>query len=1011
MKKILKYTGITLLVLLLAAILVPLLFKDRILKLVKTEVNKELTAKVDFADLNLSLFRHFPRLTIGLEKLSITGVPQFEGDTLLSAASAEASVSLFEVIGGKELNIHGVYLDAPRVHARVNREGKANWEITRPAAGTDTAAPAAFSMQLKRYALKNGYVSYHDSVSGIKAEISGLTHEGSGNFTQDLFTLSTQTSAQAASFSYGGLPYLVQAATKVDADFEINNTSSKYTFRKAALRVNDLALLADGFLQLVNDSTYAMDLSFNAPANEFKHFLSLVPAIYKTDFDKLKTAGTAAFRGFVRGTYSPQQLPAYEVDLDIRNGSFQYPDLPQPVRNIQVALKASNPDGVMDHTVLNISKGHVEFGNDPFDFRLLFKNPETLRYLDAAIKGRLDLAQVTRFVKLEGGTRLAGLVDADLYAKGNLSTLQQGGSAFAAGGFFNIRNLLYASPSFPQPIQNGRFRVEVQNTGGVADATVVDVKEGHLELGRDGFDFTLRLQRPVSEVDFAGTARGRFTLEGLKQFMTLEPGTSVKGAIEGDLRFAGSKAAIDRGDYGRVEASGTLVASKVDYRSAQQPAGVQVETATLRFSPQQASLQNASLRVGSTSFTAEGGLQNLIGYALAGETLKGSLALAADKVNLAEWMGTPASGGGAASTAPVPVPANVDLTLKARADEVLYDKVTYSAVQGTLLVKDETIRLQDVQTQALGGTLALNGSYSTKQNKQQPAIALSYDVKGVDVQQAFNAFNTVQQLMPLGKFLSGRLTSQFSMKGSLGPDLFPELSSLTGSGNLFLIEGFLSKFQPLDKLAGSLNVAQLKDLSLKDVKAYFEFTNGQVLVKPFNLKVKEIEMQVGGTHGLNQQMNYLMGLKLPRKLLGAGGNNLVNNLAASASSRGIPVSLGETIDLNVKIGGSLTNPTISTDLKQAAGDMAAELKQQAASFVQQKADSAKQTLKDTFQVVKKQVIDDAKSSLIQSITGNRDSASKGASLEETKKKAGETIKNTLGNLLRKKQPADTTKKE
>ncbi len=85
----------------------------------------------------------------------------------------------------------------------------------------------------------------------------------------------------------------------------------------------------------------------------------------------------------------------------------------------------NNPDGVTDNTVVEIPKGHIEFGTDPFDFNVLLKKPMTDRYIDAAAKGRLDLAGITQFVKLDGNTKLAGTVDADVQAKGNLAVVQQ----------------------------------------------------------------------------------------------------------------------------------------------------------------------------------------------------------------------------------------------------------------------------------------------------------------------------------------------------------------------------------------------------------------------------------------------------------------------------------------------------------------------------------------------------------------------------------------------------------
>jgi len=69
---------------------------------------------------------------------------------------------------------------------------------------------------------------------------------------------------------------------------------------------------------------------------------------------------------------------------------------------------------------------------------------------------------------------------------------------------------------------------------------------------------------------------------------------------------------------------------------------------------------------------------------------------------------------------------------------------------------------------------------------------------------------------------------------------------------------------------------------------------------------------------------------------------LINNLATQANSKGIPVKLSDIVNLECEMGGSLTNPTIKTDLKDAAGNIADQLKVQAADFVKAKLDSAKQ---------------------------------------------------------------------
>ncbi len=1022
MKKLLKITGITLLVLIVLAFLIPILFKKQITNLVKKEINKSLIAKVDFKDVSLSLFRHFPRVSISVDDVSIIGMDEFAEDTLISAANIDVSANLISIIKGDDIKVSGIYLESPRIHALVNKEGKANWDIAKSDSlagnAADTSA-SAFKMSLNKYAISNGYILYRDESSDMQAEIVGLNHEGSGDFTQDLFTLSTSTKADAISFSYAAIPYLVNTKTNIDADIQVDNRNNSYTFKTDDILLNNLKLSTDGNFQLLTDSTYKMDIRFKTPSNDFRDILSMIPAIYKNDFARIKTDGKAALEGFVKGTYGPAQLPAYDVKLAVQNGSFQYPDLPKTVKNIQIDLHASNVDGQFDNTVIDLSKGHLEMDNEPFDFRFIFKNPETLKYIDAAAKGKLDLSQVSQFVKLEPGTKLAGVVLADLAAKGNMSTLGAQAGDFTAAGFLDIRDLLYASSAFPQPLQHGNMKIQLTNSGGVADNTTVDISTGHIEVGKDPVDFTLKLSRPMSTMEFSGGAKGQFTLDNAKQFTEFEPGTSLTGLLRADVTFQGNKAAIDKGEYEKINTSGTADLSNVKYVTKDYLGGISIPSASASFTPKEAVIKGFNGNYLGSNFTGNGALYNLIGYAMKDEALKGVLNVTVDKMNLNDWMGTepttpetPASATGATST-PFLVPANLDLQLNAKAGQVTYDKVNYSNIVGALLLSDQTVKLQNVRTEALDGTIAFNGTYSTKLNKKDPAISIAYEIKDIDVQKAFLSFNTVRKLMPIGQFLAGKLNSELTMTGNLNGNMMPDLSSLTGKGNLLLIEGVLKKFAPLEKLASTLQIEELKAITIKDIKNYIEFANGKVLVKPFNIKIKDIDMQIGGMHGFDQSIEYVIAMKVPRKYLGTQGNNLVNGLVTQAANKGVSVKLGDVIDLNVKMGGTLANPSIRTDLKQVAGDAVEDLKQQAVDFAQQKIDSTRKTIKDSVTAVKNQVVSDLKDEIRNKVLGNKDSTANPVSLDSTRKNAEKKLKNTINDLFKKpkKTASDTTKKQ
>jgi hypothetical protein len=270
----------------------------------------------------------------------------------------------------------------------------------------------------------------------------------------------------------------------------------------------------------------------------------------------------------------------------------------------------------------------------------------------------------------------------------------------------------------------------------------------------------------------------------------------------------------------------------------------------------------------------------------------------------------------------------------------------------------------------------------------------------------------VKAIMPIAQFISGKLTSQLTMRGKLGQDMSPDLNSLTGEGTLFLLQGFLSKFGPLEKLASTLNIADLKSVTIKDIKNYIEFANGRVLVKPFTVRVKDIDMEIGGMHGFDQSLDYIINLKLPRALLGEQGNKLVNGLVTQANNKGLPVQLSDVINLKVNMGGTITNPAIKTDLKQASASLAEDIKAQANQFVEAKkaaADSAiavaKAQVRDSVESAKKQLLKTAEEELRKQLAGKKDSTGKSP---DPKKQLEETGKGLLKGLLNKKAK-DTTK--
>jgi len=890
LKRILKITGITLAVLIVFALLAPFLFRKQLVASLKSEMNRQLTATVDFDDLSLSFIRRFPRVSVAVENLRIVGKNEFAGDTLLQARRIETTLDFWSVVKAENFRIYTVEADEPRVHALVNGEGKANWDILPPdTSSTKPGSTAPFRLELKRYAIHNASIRYTDEQAGISTRLQGLDHEGSGNFDAEKFTLKTSTKAGALTVRHGAIPWLSDVKTTVEADLEIDNRTNTYTLREGKVSINELRLQTNGSVQLVNDSTYKLDLTLKAPSTDFREVLSLIPALYRHDFNKIKTSGKARFEGFVKGIYGPAQLPAFNLVLDVRDGFFQYPDLPKPMRDIQLDLRIENPDGVPDHTALLLNRARCNFDGEPIEARMSLQRPMSTQLIDASVKGRLDLARTGQMVKLDTGTQLRGVALADVQLKGSVAALQQ-----------------------------KRY---------------------------DGF-----------------------------------------------------------------LASGSLRLNDFFYASREYPAGLAFSKLLATFNPRNITLSDLTGRYGKSNFTATGALNNLPAYLLKGDALNGNLSIRADQLNLNEFIPVTSDTSAAPATPPFAVPANINFTLNAEADRVHYDKLDLEQLSGSLAIREETVFMRDLKARALGGNVKINGTYSTLADKKRPDISLSYDVQNLDVRQTFLAFNTVQKLMPIARYMGGRLTSQLSLTGKLGNGMMPDFNSLNGKGNLLLLDGVLERFAPVDRLANLLQISQLQKLSLRELRNYFEFANGKVLVKPFTVKAADVEVEAGGLHGFDQSLDYVLNVKAPRAKLGNGANTLVNNLAAQASAKGVPVRLGETVNLKVNMGGTISDPKLRTSLKESGQSLAEDLKQQAASFVQNKIDSSKKLLIDTLKATRDQLVQDAKNQVVNTLTGNRDSSgqSKPLNAEEIKKKAENTGRGLIRGILGKKEPPKDT---
>ena len=823
MKKLFKWIFIILGIFLILLIAAPFIFKDKIVAKIKTEANNNLNAKLDFGDFDLSLIRNFPNLSVRINNLSILNLAPFEGDTLIYAGSLGLTIDIMSVLRGSDLSIKRVSLEDPIMNFLVDKAGRANWDIAKSSAETaDAGQPSSFKASLQKYTISNGRIVYDDRTMPFVLRLAGVDHTGSGDFTQDLFLLKTKSEVKKADMAYGGVYYVSKAKADIDADLDMDMKNMRFSFKENKILLNELELGLNGWIAMP-DTNIDMDLTFNAVKTEFSNFISIVPAVYSSDFKDLKSSGTMALEGFIKGRFNGKSMPGFGITLNIDNGMFQYPALPSAVKNVFVDLKVNNSDGDPDHTQINLSKFHVEINNDAFDARLMLKDPVSDPDIDAFMKGKIDLSGIQKLVPLEKGTTLSGMVNADVTAKGRMSSIEQ-----------------------------KRF---------------------------DQF-----------------TASGNFGITGMK------------------------------------------------YSAEGMNAPVMLNNVQLSFSPQRVALTAFNANIGKSDFNATGTLDNFLAYAIKDETLRGSLSLNSQTIDLNEFMGEETTKGETTSSDTVKmsvleIPGNVDFAMTAGIQKLIYQNLIISDIQGKLVIRDNAIRMQDVLMKLLDGSMSLSGGYSSA-DIRNPNFDFSINAADFDIQKTVTTFVTVEKLAPIAKNCSGKFSTEMSIKGNLSQAMEPEMNSLNGGGKLVTSTVIVSNFPVFSKIAETLKMDSWKSLTIPPVKPSFKFVDGRVFVDPFEMSANGIAATVTGSNGFDQTIDYVMATKIPRSAIGGAANSVINGLVSSANAKGANVSVGDIIPVNLKITGTVNSPKVEPTFGSSGGNVMEDLKAKAKEeFEKQKAEA------------------------------------------------------------------------
>ncbi len=778
----LKVIGITVAAILVLMLLLPFVFKDKVMTIVKNEANEMLNARLDFESLDISLFTHFPSASIELNGLTLSGIGDFENDTLVSAKSIDVAVNVMSLFGDEGFDVNYIVLDKPSVKAVKLADGRVNWDIMKPDTVADEAAAeeesdSSFRLKLKNFKITDATIVYMDDSTRMQFYTDKLNLKLSGDMSADVTDIDSKFSCENIYFSMDGVSYLKKAEVGAKLTVSADLKNNKFTLKENSLRLNAIVLNLDGWVSLLDNGAMDMDLKLNTPEINFKEILSLIPAIYQNNFDRLRTTGNMSLTAFAKGRMEGDTFPQFGLTLGVTDATFNYEGMPASVDGIRIAAAVSNP-------------------------------------------------------------------------------------------------------------------------GGDLDKTVVDVSEFRLSMAGNPFKATLYASTPMSDLNFKATVDGTIHLGKVKDIYPLGDSISLSGIVTADLRLAGRMSDIEKENYEKIEGAGTFAISDMDLVMKGLPA-VAVKQAKASISAKSMSLSQLDVKVGRSDIQAQGSLSNYLAYVMKDETLKGTLAVSSSMLDLNELMGESSSEEEAeedtTALSVIEVPKNLDLTLNADFKKILFQKMVLDNVKGKLIVANGTVRMAPLSLNAFGGSMVANGLYSTAESVTRPKVNFDVDIQKASFEKTFDQLDMVQQIVPIFQKTGGTYSVKFDLQSTLDSQMSPDLNSLTARGVIQSNDIQLQNVEVFNQLATLLKNDKLKNIEAKDLKISFEIEDGKVRTSPFDIKMGNVTMNLSGTTGLDQTIDYAAKINIP----GAGA---LSNVSAT-------------------IGGTFTKPSIKLNTEEVVKDV------------------------------------------------------------------------------------------
>lgn len=864
--KLVKVLGISFAIVLLAMVLFPIVFPNKIADEVKSFANSKLKGELNFAEANISFFNHFPSLTLTLNQFSLNGSAPYKSEKLLSANKIAFGINLKSLLFDKKIKIDKIFISDAFINVKVNEYGAANYNVYVSESNVTNDKSSETSLQLDKIDIENCHLMYDDKSAKIKINAKGFNYVGKGDLDQSVFDLYTKAEIEALDFTFENETYLKNKSVKADLITKINTNSLSFIFQQNNLKINKLPVEFVGKFDFLKNG-YNLDFSIASKNSKLNDFFTALPPQYVAWLDKTKVKGNADVSLTLKGKYiaSMKSKPNLAFSFKIREGKIDYNKAPFPVSNLFLNFEAKLPSLDVDQLQVNLDSIFFNVGTDYFKAIVKSKGLKNLN-IDAKIKASLDLQKMDRAFGFEN-MDLKGMLLMDVVSKGVYNPSMK--TFPITKGDVVMKNGTIKTDYYPNAIENINLNAKITNGSGALNDLNITINPALFKFEGKPFELIANFKN-FNDINYDIKAKGEIDLAKIYKVFS-QKGLDLDGYIKADVAFQGRQSDAVKGDFKKLNNKGTLLLKNIKTTSKYFPKPFVINEGLFTFNQDKMFFSNFIATYGASDFKMNGYLQNVINFVLSDQAiLKGNFSFFSNYINVDEFMSGVAVNNSAEASATtlnteegvVVIPPNLDLKLTASAQKIKFGDLVIDNSKGDLIINQGRLNLNNSRLTMAGCTANMDLVYGNE-TANNAFFNFKISAKDFDIKRAYTEIKMFREMASAAETAEGIVSLNYYVNGKLDKNMLPIYPSLIGGGTLSVKKVKMSGFKMFAVVSKKTDAEAMNnpDISQVDIKTVIK--NNVITIDRFKFKAAGFRPRIEGTTSFDGALNIKMRLGLP----------------------------------------------------------------------------------------------------------------------------------------------------